>query len=94
MKKKGENDSNETTLVHRRRPPVHGFRERIGPSEDLTKERIAWGIIENIREDTLYIIGQGKISSTIVKNFVLGRIHPGIDVYHKGKNVASDAGTT
>jgi hypothetical protein len=61
MKKEGENDSNETTLVHYRRPPVHGFRERTGLFEDLSRERIAWDIIENMRDDFLYIIGQGKI---------------------------------
>ncbi len=94
MKKDGENDSNETTLVHCRRPPVHGFRERTGPSEDLSRERIAWDIIENMRDDFLYVIGQGKISRIIAKKLGLGEIHPGIDVYDKGKNVASDAGTT
>lgn len=62
-----------------------------GPSENEIKDEIADYIIEEMEEDTLYILGSGSTLRTIGEKLHIDKTLLGIDAYMNGKLIAKDA---
>ena len=62
-----------------------------GPSENEAKEEIADYIIEEMEEDTLYILGSGSTLKTIGEKLNIDKTLLGIDAFFNGKLLVKDA---
>jgi len=60
------------------------------PTEKEAMEEISWYIIDNMKDDYIYIIGPGTTTKTIMKKLGLENTLLGVDVIHKRKLIALD----
>ncbi|MBO6655379.1 MAG: ATP-NAD kinase family protein [Pseudomonadales bacterium] len=60
-------------------------------SDELVVQEIAADVIENMDDETLYIMGSGSTVATILETMGLTATLLGIDVVYQGKLIATDA---
>lgn len=60
------------------------------PTEKEAMIEISWDIIDNMKDDYIYIIGPGTTTKTIMKQLKLENTLLGVDVIHKRKLIAID----
>ena len=70
---------------------VQSSKEGSVAQEEVSLEAIAADVIENMRDDTAYIIGPGSTTRPIAEGLGLGKTLLGVDVVQRGELLASDA---
>lgn len=69
---------------------VQNSKVNSGFSEELSLEAIARDVIENMRDNQIYIIGPGTTTKAIAKKLGLNKTLLGVDVIYQGKLLALD----
>lgn len=70
---------------------VQGSKEGSSYQEDFVLEAIARDIVDDMDDDTAYIIGPGSTTRPIAETLGLGKTLLGVDVIRGGRLLASDA---
>jgi predicted polyphosphate/ATP-dependent NAD kinase len=69
---------------------VQGSKEATGGSEEISLEAIASEVVEEMNDDTFYIIGPGTTTKPIAEELGIEKTLLGVDVVENGRLVASD----
>ncbi len=71
---------------------IQNLKSVTGPGEEAAMQAIARSVVDGMDDDTVYVIGPGTTTRTIVSELGLEKTLIGVDVVEAGKLVAADAG--